>query len=885
VVEVLATGEAWSGLGREDLLGRFFWECGFWAESSATVREAVAVAMGGDAWRGEVGYVRGGRPGRMGLTCEPVRDASGQVAGVVATGTEAAGRPESQAGGERLATAILESITDAFFALDRDWRFTYLNRQAGIVLDRSPDDLLGRVIWSEYPGLDGSVFESAYRRTMEDGQPTSVSAYYPDHDRYYEVHAYPASEGISVYFRDVTQRVRVDAELRRLDDQRRLALDSARLGSWHLDPATGELTTDLRMREIFGVAGESLNFEEAIARIHPEDRDAIRKAVAASIDPEQPAPYSVEHRIVLPDGSIRWVLVNGSANFRDAGEAEHRAPAHSLDGVIADITDRKQAVERLRESEERYRTLFESIDEGFCVLEMLYDSEGRAHDYRFVEANPALERQTGLKNVIGHRIREYAPDHEAIWFERYGHVAETGEPLRYKAKARQIAGGRWFDVYAFRVGRPEERRVAVLFQDVTEARKAETAREALVDQLQEADRKKNEFLAMLAHELRSPVAAVSNASALLRLSSATANLEFAQGVLQRQSRQLARLLDDLLDVARITSGKLVVRPIDTDLRPVLEHAVSLVRPLMEERGHRLDVKLDAGPMPLWADPARLEQIAVNLLTNAAKYTDNGGQVALRAGRDGDWLVVSVSDNGIGMTSETLGNVFAAFTQGERSPARSEGGLGLGLTIVRSLAELHGGEATATSDGPGRGSTFTVRLPAGRASSSLPIEWASNDHMTASGVSRRVLVVDDNTDAADGLARLLRMQGHEVTTAADGLEAVEAASRLDPDVILLDIGLPRLDGYEVARRIRMAAALRGAVDSNRPRIIALSGYGQEDDRRRSREAGFDHHLVKPVELCDVLPLIPGAAGSTELDAGEGEAPVPARPDCGGDRPSS
>ncbi|MBX6313005.1 MAG: response regulator, partial [Isosphaeraceae bacterium] len=367
----------------------------------------------------------------------------------------------------------------------------------------------------------------------------------------------------------------------------------------------------------------------------------------------------------------------------------------------------------------------------------------------------------------------------------------------------------------------------------------------LYREIREADRRKGEFLAMLAHELRNPLAPILNALHIMRLPDVDPEeVNRARDIAERQVRHLARLVDDLLDVSRINSGKIELRKGLTDLREVISRAVEVARPLIEARHHEFSVSLPEDPLPLEADTARLEQILSNLLNNAAKYTEPGGQITLVAERDGGDAVVRIRDTGIGIDPELLPHVFDMFTQADRSLDRSQGGLGIGLTLVRRLVELHGGSVTATSDGLGRGSEFIVRLPALAPGASLEPHDTGDEGQSPDNIgptrSRRVLVVDDNVDGARILARLLAAIGYQVDVAHDGPSALQAAQAGRPEVILLDIGLPGMDGYEVARRIRGLEGLDQVL------LVALTGYGQESDRIRASAAGFDHYLVKPVD---------------------------------------
>jgi signal transduction histidine kinase len=364
----------------------------------------------------------------------------------------------------------------------------------------------------------------------------------------------------------------------------------------------------------------------------------------------------------------------------------------------------------------------------------------------------------------------------------------------------------------------------------------------LYKDLERADRQKNEFLSMLAHELRNPLAPIRTAVDVLRLKGdGQPEIEWAREIINRQTKHLVRLVDDLLDVSRITGGKIRLDLEVLNAASVVAAAVETSRPLIEESGHQMTVTLPEEPVWVRCDRVRLAQVLSNLLNNAAKYTQRGGLIALTVERSGGEAVFRVADNGIGISAEMLPKVFELFTQVERSLDRSQGGLGVGLTVVKRLVEMHGGRVEAASSGAGGGSEFTVRLPAiesppdPEAVADAPLENRSP------AAPLRVLVVDDNADAADSLAWLLRHGDHEVRTAHDGRQAVEVAHEFRPQAVVLDLGLPEIDGYEVARRLRQHADTRGAL------LVALSGYGQQEHRRRSSEAGFDYHFVKPLDF--------------------------------------
>lgn len=362
--------------------------------------------------------------------------------------------------------------------------------------------------------------------------------------------------------------------------------------------------------------------------------------------------------------------------------------------------------------------------------------------------------------------------------------------------------------------------------------------------LRENDRRKDEFLAMLAHELRNPLAAISNAARLAAAARDAEHITFAGEIIARQVGNLGRLIDDLLDVARVSRGKITLKKTTLELGKVVAAASELAQTLVEQKRHTLKIEVDDPTFRFEGDRTRVEQILGNLLINAAKYTEPGGRIGLSARADGGCVEFVVRDDGVGISEEMLPRIFGLFTQVDSTIDRSQGGLGIGLTLVRSLVEMHGGTTTAASDGPGKGSTFTVRLPAGLADSQAP----RPGRPSATRKKSRILVVDDNEDVAILTARLLGMSGYEVQTAFDGLKAVDLARAFRPEVILLDIGLPGLNGYEVASVLKGDESCRGAT------FVALTGYGEESAVLRSKRAGFHHHLTKPIDFSVLAEII-------------------------------
>jgi PAS domain S-box-containing protein len=502
-------------------------------------------------------------------------------------------------------------------------------------------------------------------------------------------------------------------------------------------------------------------------------------------------------------------------------------------GMAIDITDRLQAEKVLAESEQRFRQLAENINEVFWMAD--------PHTTEILYVSPAYEQVWGrsceslYKEPRSFLDAIHGDDRERVRvaaLEQHGRGEPTDEEYRV---VRPDGSVRWVRDRAFPVrdaGGVVYRMVGIA-EDITEKKRAEEA-------LKEADRRKNEFLATLAHELRNPLAPIRTGIELLRRAEGNpAVMEQARSMMERQVGQMVRLIDDLLDISRITRGRLQLRRERVELAEVARNAVETSRPLIEAASHELTMTLPPNAIHLDADPTRLAQVFSNLLNNAAKYTDKGGHIWLTAERQGHEIVVSVRDTGIGIPAEHLPDIFDTFSQTSPALERSHGGLGIGLSLVRGLVELHGGSVEVHSDGAGMGSEFTVRLPMVDVSVQTPKPPSDEGHQPHYPSKCRILVVDDNRDAADSLAMVLRVMGHDTNAAHDGLEAVQAAAVFQPDVILLDIGLPKMNGYEVARYIRQQPWGQHMV------LIALTGWGQEEDKRRALDAGCDHHLTKPV----------------------------------------
>jgi len=511
--------------------------------------------------------------------------------------------------------------------------------------------------------------------------------------------------------------------------------------------------------------------------------------------------------------------------------------------IARDVTDRRRA----EAEREKFVTLVESSTDfiGMCDLNGV----------------PFFVNRAGLDMVGLDDIDEarrvpvasffFPEDQQRVLEEFFPQVLKTGHgEIEIRFRHFKTGAARWM---AYKVltlpdsaGRPIA--FATVSQDVTERKRLEDDLRRLAADLSDADRRKNEFLAMLAHELRNPLAPISNATRALRLSGGEAGgLQEASAMLERQVGQMARLVDDLLDMSRITRGKIELRTERVELAPIVHQAVEAVVAQYRSMNQELTVTLPPHPVQLEADPARLTQVIGNLLNNACKFTDRGGHVWLTVEQEGAQAVIRVRDTGIGIAPDDRSRLFEMFAQVDTSLERSRDGLGIGLTLVRTLVELHGGTVDVHSEGLGRGSEFTIRLPVA-AGAARPASQRDVREAIPHSVRRRILIVDDSEDGAESLAMLLRLAGHDTYKAHDGQEAITEAERLRPDAVLLDIGLPIMNGYEVCRHIRREPWGKHLT------IVALTGWDQEEDRHRSREAGFDAHMVKPVDHDELLKLL-------------------------------
>ncbi len=754
---------------------------------------------------------------------------------------------------------MFRGMDEGFVFLDPEYRIREIS-PGGLRIDgRTAEEIVGRTHWEAWPGSEQLPMADAIRRAMVHREPVNVEQLYvfPDGRRvWWDMRAFPAEGGLALFCRDITQRKEAERKLHDTATRLEFTLEAAKIGDWALDLVNDTAHRSLRHDRCFGYT-EPLpewGFHTFIEHVHPDDRAHVRAAFEHSLS--HLVDWRFECRVIWLDRSVHWIAAHGSIYHADSKPTK-------MSGIVYDISERKWAEEALRESEQQAREAARSAEQERqrldAVLEaapvgiVVADAAGK-----IVQANAENRKLWGAPHPLFERV-----DHERRWRGWWADGSpKTGQPLAPEdwAMARALCGEeRPRQIIEIApLDAPQERRIivnsgapirnasgvivgAVVTQmDITDRVKAEKA-------LREADRRKDEFLAMLAHELRNPLAPITSAAHILSADGVDAQrAQRLAPIISRQARHMTALIDDLLDVSRVTRGLINIEKEPVDAKAVIADAVEQVRPLIEKHGHQLSVHLSSEPAVVEGDRKRLVQVVANLLNNAAKYTHDGGAISVSLEVAPQVLKIAVRDNGIGMTKELLERAFELFTQAERSPDRTQGGLGIGLALVRSLALLHGGTVEARSDGPQTGSTFEITLPRKKATQSHDTGRAQEVCKPVTAL--RVQLVDDNEDAAATLAVYLETCGYQISVAHSPSEALRMARAFRPDVALLDIGLPEMDGYELARRLRAMPETTGAV------LLALTGYGQERDRAAAMAAGFDYHLVKPVDLRQLERLL-------------------------------
>ena len=805
----------------------------------------------------------------------PIRDRQGAMLGVVLVFRDVSEERRAQAAVEeqrKWLETTLESITDAFCGLDHEWRFTYVNRQAEVLLGRDRVSLIGKDHWAEYPETLGTELEHAYRRAVTEHATVALEYYFAPHDRWYELNAYPSPDGLAVYFRDVSERKKSELTLRDSEQHFRELADAMPQIVWTADTDGRIDYLNRRWTEFTGKPGTVGN-EGWGELLHPDDAGIAGTRWAAST--RSGDPFEMQLRLLDRRQNVyRWHLIRTIAIRDSAGNVSRWF------GTSTDIHQQKSAESSLRYLAEVSAELAGVVDYEATLQKVARLSVPFFADWSSVD----LAEPGGLRKlVVAHQdpakvaladelMRDYPPDPDTD--SGTFSVLRTGKPVLVSgitdemiSKAardpRHLRLLRLLDLRAYicvplvvsgeiiglltfataESGRTYSEDDLDLAMDLAHRVAIAIENTKLYQALREADRRKDEFLATLAHELRNPLAPIRNSLEILRLPRGSADtLERARAILERQVHHIVRLVDDLLDVSRVMGGKIELRREPVELAAVIARALEAVQPLIDAQQHELHLSIPTASVLLDADAVRLSQVVCNLLTNAAKYTDAGGQIWLSADCDEDVAVVRIRDNGIGLEPAMTKRIFDLFVQVDQATTRSQGGLGIGLTLAKNLVEMHNGSIEARSAGIGKGAEFVIRLPllTGQQYVETRPALTAENTLGEPGTGSRLLVVDDNQDAAESFAMLLRGQGHQVRVAFSGPAALEMVKDYVPEIVFLDIGMPGMDGYEVARRLRQQTALQDVV------LVALTGWGQQEDRRRSSDSGFDHHLVKPLE---------------------------------------
>ena len=844
--------------------------CGLKAKDNLSFHDITPLIHPGDRPRVERSLQAALRPGNAGGYAEEFRfvDEEGAVRWVVSRGTtlfDQSGRHATQMLGTVLDITSRKQAEEAL--RESQQRFArFMQHLPGLAWAK---DLQGRYVYANDAAMTvfGTSEETLYNKTDEEVFQPEVAARFKQNDQ----QALASSAGVQVIETlkhgdgilhhslvtkfpiqgsngkpalvggmaiDISDLHRAQAALAESELRYRTIGELVPFGTWMTDPHGNVLHISNSFLEMLGQTLDE-HLHSWTARLHPDDFERVAGGLPTWFKTGH--AWEEEYRIRDKEGCYRAILSRGIPIRNETDEIVCWV------GINLDITERKRSEKALRDSEEQFRGIVSQSIAGVAEVDLTG---------RFIFVNDRYCEIVGRPRdeLLELRMQDISVEEELkenlALFEKLG---REGAPfIIEKRYIRPDGSAVWVNnsVSALRDSQGRVKAVVAVCVDVTDRRRAE-------DALREADRRKNEFLATLAHELRNPLAPIRNSLQLLQLAGDDPEMqEQARSIMERQLQQMVRLIDDLLDISRITRNRLDLRKERIEIATIVQSAMEATRPFIESFGHELVITLPAEPVYLHADLTRLAQVVSNLLNNAAKYTNRGGRISLTARRLGGEVVLSVKDNGIGIAPEHLSGLFERFSQVTTALERAHGGLGIGLALVRGLVEMHGGQVEARSKGLGHGSEFVIRLPV-LAESTVRKQLASETSKPAAPAKCRILVVDDNKDSAATLTMMLRLTGHETHSARDGLEAVEAAGWFYPDVVLLDIGMPKLNGYEAAARIRRQPWGKKMV------LVAMTGWGQEDDKQRAKHAGFDHHLTKPLDynkLKGILAAVQPAADS-------------------------
>ena len=739
----------------------------------------------------------------------------------------------------------LRSIGDALIATDREGRVTFMNPVAQELTGWPSEEASGKPLEQVFHIVNEETrlaVENPVTKALREGAVVGLANHTllirkDGTERAIDDSAAPilnadvSTIGVVLVFHDITERRRVERAVQDALEYAENVIETVREPMLVLDGQLRVRTANRSFYQTFEVSKPETEGQLLYDLGNGQWDIPKLRTLLEEVLPQNTAFNDFEVAHVFPAIGRKVMLLNARRMY---GEGNH---TELILLAIEDITERRRLEDERRELETRFTSLVKNIrDHSIFTL----DPQGRITSW-----NREAEK------ILGYTEAEALGQHFSIIFTPEDQQA--GVPTQELATAMsegRAEDERWHmrksgeRFWALGIVTPTQDASGAhtgyskILRDMTDRKRAEEG-------LQQADKRKDEFLATLAHELRNPLAPIRNGLQLLKLTTAPATWEQAREMMERQLAQMVRLVDDLLDISRITCNKLELRKAPVELWAVVQSAVETARPQIEASGHTLTVTLPPQPIHLHADLTRLAQVFWNLLNNSAKYTEPGGRISLVAEMQGGEAVVTVQDNGIGLAAESMPGLFQIFSQVDRSLERAQGGLGIGLALVKGLTEAHGGRVEARSEGVGQGCTFVVRLPVLERKSTAGRPQTDATQPAPKG---RILIVDDNRDGAASLAMLLTVMGNDTRTAHDGLEGVELAEAFRPDLIVLDIGLPKLNGFDTCRRIRERPWAKDTL------IVAATGWGQDDDRRRSKEAGFDHHLVKPVDAAELNRLL-------------------------------
>lgn len=773
---------------------------------------------------------------------------------------------QEQTAQQRLAEieAIYASAPIGLCFIDTNLRFVRINERLAAINGLPAVAHIGKTLRDIFPKQADNL-EPLYQQVIQTKVPLEnfeirdTNSTQPGVERNWLLSLYPLKTddhqvlGVNVTVHEITELKQAEAALSQTNRILRAVIDGTLDIVFVKDQEGRYVVANSTAADWLGTTTEAILGEddtiffprEIVQRIQQIDRQVMQAGEALIYEEEIP-----KQGIMRSLSSAKYPWIDAQGNII------------GVIGISRDISERKQAETALRRSKERYQTLFESIDEGFCVIEVLFDQNNNAFDYRFLEINPAFEKQTGLEQTEGKTVRQLVPDLEEHWFEIYGQVALTGKPLRFENSA--AAMNRWFDVYAFRIGQPESRKVALLFKDISDRKQLESERERLLQQEQvareaaeKANRIKDEFLAVLSHELRSPLNPILGWSKLLQTGklNPTKTVE-ALATIERNAKLQSQLIEDLLDISRILRGKLSFNVEQVNLATIINAALDTVQLAAQAKKIEIQIILEPNIGGVSGDAGRLQQILWNLLSNAVKFTPESGRVEVRLTRINDHAQIQVSDTGKGINPDFLPDVFEHFRQEDGATTRKFGGLGLGLAIVRQLVELHGGTVFVESAGEGQGATFTVKLPLLRNEYLEKSNQLNSDSSLLPQPSSlplagyKILVVDDEPDSRDFIAFVLEQEGAEVIALPTAIEVLQVIEQIQPDLLVSDIGMPNMDGYMLLRQVRTLPQNQGGQIP----AIALTAYAGEVNQKQAMAAGFQQHLSKPVDPKKLLKAI-------------------------------